>query len=392
MADLAELGRLLADKLRSGAGQVGTLQGLMGPIYGETLPPEQGANVARVLGGAVSGALAPAMAIGEMATGQRPYDHDAAIGAASQVAFNRMMPARVPVNPGEVALGAGPIKAYHGSPHDFDRFDLSKIGTGEGAQAYGHGLYFAENEGVAKAYRDALKWKGSDWNDPQYVAGFWNKQFQGDAPQAIQYLEKSLRHQSTPEAQAAVTGAIDLLRGGNVLKDSPNPGRMYEVAIHADPERFLDWDRPLSAQPQPVQRALGTLGIKPQKEELAAFDDALLAALQGDGPATLPKQPADPMGSMLYRGNGSVFQSTSDPERSQALREAGIPGIRYLDQGSRDAGDGSRNYVTFSDDIVEILRKYGLAGLGVGLPAFAAAQAQGQLSALAPRPAFVPDL
>jgi len=33
---------------------------------------------------------------------------------------------------------------------------LSKIGTGEGAQAYGHGLYFAENEGVARSYRDAL--------------------------------------------------------------------------------------------------------------------------------------------------------------------------------------------------------------------------------------------
>ena len=46
------------------------------------------------------------------------------------------------------------IKAYHGSPHDFERFDLSKIGTGEGAQAYGHGLYFAENEGVAKGYRE----------------------------------------------------------------------------------------------------------------------------------------------------------------------------------------------------------------------------------------------
>ena len=27
--------------------------------------------------------------------------------------------------------------AYHGSPHDFDKFDMSKIGTGEGAQAYG---------------------------------------------------------------------------------------------------------------------------------------------------------------------------------------------------------------------------------------------------------------
>jgi hypothetical protein len=42
------------------------------------------------------------------------------------------------------------ITTYHGSPHDFDEFDMSKIGTGEGAQAYGHGLYFAENENVAK--------------------------------------------------------------------------------------------------------------------------------------------------------------------------------------------------------------------------------------------------
>ena len=48
------------------------------------------------------------------------------------------------------------IVAYHGSPHSFDQFDTSKIGTGEGAQAYGHGLYFAENEGTARQYRDQL--------------------------------------------------------------------------------------------------------------------------------------------------------------------------------------------------------------------------------------------
>src|SRR5882762_11676931 len=55
-----------------------------------------------------------------------------------------------------------PITAYHGSSHDFDRFDLSRIGTGEGAQAYGHGLYFAENEGVAKDYKTKL----AGGNDP----------------------------------------------------------------------------------------------------------------------------------------------------------------------------------------------------------------------------------
>ena len=45
---------------------------------------------------------------------------------------------------------------YHGSPHKFDKFDSSKIGTGEGAQAYGHGLYLADSPAVAKSYADTL--------------------------------------------------------------------------------------------------------------------------------------------------------------------------------------------------------------------------------------------
>ena len=43
------------------------------------------------------------------------------------------------------------ITAYHGSPHDFERFDMSKI-SGQGQQAYGHGLYFAEHEPSAKEH------------------------------------------------------------------------------------------------------------------------------------------------------------------------------------------------------------------------------------------------
>ena len=48
------------------------------------------------------------------------------------------------------------IRAFHGSPYDFERFDIEKIGTGEKAQMYGHGLYFAENPKVARDYRDQL--------------------------------------------------------------------------------------------------------------------------------------------------------------------------------------------------------------------------------------------
>jgi hypothetical protein len=42
---------------------------------------------------------------------------------------------------------------YHGSPHKFDKFDSSKIGSGEGSQAYGHGLYVAESPDVARSYQ-----------------------------------------------------------------------------------------------------------------------------------------------------------------------------------------------------------------------------------------------
>ena len=57
-----------------------------------------------------------------------------------------------------------------------------------------------------------------------------------------------------------------------------------------------------------------------------------------------------------------------------ALKQAGIPGIRYLDQGSRAAGDGSRNYVVFDENLINIVRKYGIAGILMGGAAAATAQ------------------
>ena len=52
------------------------------------------------------------------------------------------------------------IRAYHGSPYDFDRFDLNKIGSGEGAQAFGHGLYFTDSEDIAEGYRARKNTRG----------------------------------------------------------------------------------------------------------------------------------------------------------------------------------------------------------------------------------------
>lgn len=65
-----------------------------------------------------------------------------------------------PQNLSLAALGALPfvpgITAYHGSPHLFDKFDIGKLGTGEGSQIFGHGLYVAESPEVAKQYAETV--------------------------------------------------------------------------------------------------------------------------------------------------------------------------------------------------------------------------------------------
>jgi hypothetical protein len=123
---------------------------------------------------------------------------------------------------------------------------------------------------------------------------------------------------------------------------------MYEVNINADPARMLDWDKPLGAQPQPVLDAL---------PRLPGYSVA-------DSPTAT--------GELLYRSLGGL---DAKEMASASLRDAGIPGIKYLDGGSRGAGAGSHNYVVFDDKLIDILRRYGLAGL-VGGGAVGAGLAQ----------------
>ena len=276
-----------------------------------------------------------------------------------------------------------PIRAFHGSPHDFDRFRMDKIGTGEGAQAYGHGLYFAGNENVARSYRDALLAKA---NEPQGLR-VGNTDIQDlysriDSRAArmpaksaeaeyekLNALELLMQHGDIPAMrEAAKSGQISpealAWMEREIAPNFTRNGRMYEVNLHADPARMLDWDAPLSQQSQAVQDALAKFGIKADPDAMRAYDDALLAALNDTGPSQLPRQPSDPLGGAIYENSRIVPGSFRDsPAASAALREVGIPGIRYLDAGSRSAGDGTRNYVMFDDNLIEIVRKYGLAGL-----------------------------
>ena len=303
----------------------------------------------------------------------------------------------------------GALRLFHGSPHDFDRFSMDKIGTGEGAQAYGHGLYFAENRGVAESYRDALGAKGDILYDrlseqdlsEAGIAELTRRRaaYEDAAARARQdaldlFLKYGGKDGERPWLVDPRTISVPKLGGQydpsfRAMVSEANPsmfrsgafGRLYEVEVAADPADFLDWDAPLSAQPQ-VARRLGLSVRSP--DEINAEAEAIMMTGPGgkwmEDPAKVQRvrelqdeldNAVPPMtGQEYYRGgaDGDVSNILSqmgygNPEaQSAALREAGIPGIRYLDAGSRGAGDGSRNYVVFDENLITIIRKYGIAG------------------------------
>ena len=176
--------------------------------------------------------------------------------------------------PSDMAMqGQRGAVVYHGSPHTFDNFDMSKIGTGEGAQAYGHGLYFADSPEVARGYQ-------------------------------------------------ASTQAID------------KQSSFYKVDLPDEHiAKMLDWDKPLSQQAPNVQQALSKTPLPPETTGAQAYD-----WLQQIGGGTKDKAQAF---------------------ASRHLIDQGIPGIRYLDQGSRTGGAGTSNYVVFDDALPKILERNG---------------------------------
>lgn len=242
------------------------------------------------------------------------------------------------------------IRAYHGSPHDFDKFALEKIGTGEGAQAYGHGLYFAENEGVARSYRDALKGRidqDAHWANVQLPPSLSPSQWD----RLAELGQKMRRVGNLPADEMQEWKALNTQQDAfsrAVAANEPK-GRMYEVQINANPDHLLDWDKPLSQQHPLVRRALeGSDAAKRLTQQDMDAREAFGNAYVDDW--------------MQQFKAGDVMREMGDPKKTaQALREQGIPGIKYLDGGSRAAGEGSRNYVIFDDALITILKKYGVA-------------------------------
>jgi len=216
---------------------------------------------------------------------------------------------------------------WHGSPHKFDKFDSSKIGTGEGNQAYGHGLYLAESPDVAKDYQEKL-------TDPAFKYVGMNEAKMRINEKIAKRVEKT-----DPERAAALRAEVASL-------GEPG-GSIYKVDLPDDAiAKMLDWDKPLSQQSPEVQRAIKEFG------ELVGDADWQHA------------MKTDDKGSWFYRLMEDVHKNSprgASVDNAKFLRDSGIPGIRYLDGDSRGTGAGTSNFVVFpgEDGLLKILERNG---------------------------------
>lgn len=280
---------------------------------------------------------------------------------------------------------------YHGGPRIFDRFSLDYIGTGEGAQAFGWGLYFASKKALAAHYRDklspagpgAVEYQGkmvltSD-GKPLRARPEWLKDWGNDLQALIEVAVDG--NMTLPEAIAEVRAAAKqvgfirrflgygfnerflqaILDKGYTIGDSQK-GRLYTVEI-PDDGAYLLWDKPLSEQSKVLRDALPALIQKygGDLSKIIGANGQLRDSVTGESvyralSAAMANKPIDESGMAGWtRVQNTVNdRMANDKAASLALLAAGIPGIKYLDGSSRRKGDGDHNYVLFDDSLAKI--------------------------------------
>jgi hypothetical protein len=235
--------------------------------------------------------------------------------------------------------------AWHGTPHKIQgQFDINKIGSGEGNQVYGHGMYFAENPKVAESYktldpvggptpsvRRTLNGQELEIGTPEYHAGTILSRNGMTIAQAKKDVQKWIAEGSQDPRQAKLvegwTKTLETLQNNpkkSKFGELPHEGNLYKVDIPDEHiPNMLDWDKPLSQQPKIVKEYFTKRGYTDKDWSAQSF-----------------------------------FKNEGDPaEVSAILKEAGIPGVRYLDEGSRGKGVGTSNFVVFDPSTVKILEE-----------------------------------
>lgn len=284
--------------------------------------------------------------------------------------------------PGQAGAGVGRAfnqAAYHGTPHRFDRFSLAHLGTGEGVQAFGWGLYFTSERDIAEWYRRKLSedqavvnWRiGNRYivRDEQ-IQDYSPRPASGDIGQAwsvavegLMLAESELRDTlyAGGDVRAKAAEILDEIieieksgdyrqgfvfhlerirdqaRDGMVFDLTEPQGQLYQVNIPEESE-MLAWDKPLSEQPEKVRDVLPEL-----VDDLSDLPVEYTKKVLGRDEKT---------GQDLYN---AIAALGTEEFASKYLSSWGIKGISYQADGGRT---DARNFVVFDDTAIEVLNTF----------------------------------
>lgn len=247
--------------------------------------------------------------------------------------------------------------AWHGSPHDFDEFDLGAIGTGEGNQAHGWGLYFAKNREVAQAYKDVLgidsveiisgdtKYRLNDdieWYDNKTKSiidaenplsmALTTLSEEGESTKAIKNLTDFIKSKKDNKSDYVVAQVKRAEQAIQILKDNHFDthqwNTMFEVDIPEN-EYLLNEQENIEKQSPIVKKAVSKIS---NELNSSVLNNSNLS------------------GKEFYKLLSKELGG--DRLASKYLNEHGIKGITY--EGVEDG----RCYVVFDDKAIKVIKKY----------------------------------
>jgi hypothetical protein len=267
---------------------------------------------------------------------------------------------------------------YHGSPWRFSQFNNAKIGTGEGAQAYGWGIYLSEDFDVAQAY--AMSNQGNKLNRLDYL-DFMGKDLRQKAYNILQNPSTKLADwKKFLEANKGFLGLSISKANREKLYNAfgeRNHYTAYVTGQNVSDGVWFDWHRSGPYNQQAALRALAGLEsmyramrFQTYKDQYTkdTFDaiDYILNKYKGGGQAF---QFLSQKGEYMYESiqyylaekpfasKSKDFLGTAQQMTSWLLQQAGIDGMRvptYYAQGGRQ--DGLMNYVVFDANAIKIAK------------------------------------
>ena len=299
-------------------------------------------------------------------------------------------------------MGAGSVRehrVYHGSGADFDAFDHSHMGDGEGAQAYGWGTYVTEVEGIGKTYANAtahnynnalrplerkkdsiltsLRINGSELDkaraglrnavrfktkenyeeflrrreeieekygkhSTQYDDYLWNSPYAA-AVRAIEHYENEIKERETELHSLQKDLEETRKQIENIAKEFPR--HLYTVEIPDDNgSNYLDWNG------HPAESLLKDVGSFLESNGFERVQDSPVRYEKGESTVVLNPNAT---GADLYAELREALGS--DKKASQALAELGCIGIKYPADNMRGGReDGAKNYVIFNENDAKI--------------------------------------